>query len=218
MYNLLLSCKKDPTGMNGSDEGTPDQEDAAEEQLYKAQRIHVDALLDMSEEAFLEDLEPHEYHCYCGWEEAVRGWDRVAPVSGILLPQKRDKKPKPHKESTDKPASSHADPMFYGDTFAISGEHCSESQSSPHNLKKSTPSSQKAILESEFPEWHPLDGVEEDLSHLLHEERGHSSGIPLHLQQLPPNISKGRPSKPTKRQTKSKVVPITNFTFLPPIK
>ncbi|XP_037103287.1 uncharacterized protein LOC119120480 [Syngnathus acus] len=200
----------DPTAMHGSDEETPDQDDAIEEQLYKAQRMHVDVLLEMSEEAFLKELEPHEYHCYCGWEEAVRGWDRVAPVSCIILPQKKDKKPKLRKETTDNPPSSHAE-TFHGDTIAISGEHCSESQSSPHYFKKSTSSSHS-------PECHALDGAEEDSSHLLHEERGHVSGIPLHLQHLSPNMSKGRPSKPIKRQTKSKVVPITNFTFLPPMK
>ncbi|XP_051919506.1 uncharacterized protein LOC127599533 isoform X2 [Hippocampus zosterae] len=206
-----------PTAMDGSDEENPDQEDAVEEQLYKAQRIHVDVLLEMSEEAFLKETEPHEYHCYCGWEEAVRGWDRVAPVSCILLPQKKDKKPKPRKDTTDNPPSTHAE-TIHGDTLAMSGEHCGESQSSPHYSKKSTPSSQKAIIEPESPEWHAMDGAEEDSSHLLHEERSHVSGIPLHLQHLPSNMTKGRQPKPMKRQTKSKVVPITNFTFLPPIK
>ncbi|XP_077376196.1 uncharacterized protein C16orf46 homolog isoform X2 [Festucalex cinctus] len=203
--------------MDGSDGATPEQEDAVDEQLYKAQRMHVDVLLEMSEEAFLKELEPHEYHCYCGWEEAVRGWDRVAPVSCILLPQKRDKKPKPRKE-TDIPPSSHAETAYHADTLAMSGEQCSESQSSPRYSKKSASSSQKATLEPESAELNALDGgAEEDSSHLLHEERGHLSAIPVHLH-LPTNMSKGRPAKPTKRRTKSKVVPITNFTFLPPIK
>ncbi|XP_054627579.1 uncharacterized protein LOC129178915 isoform X2 [Dunckerocampus dactyliophorus] len=204
--------------MNGSDEEIPFEDDAVEDQLYKAQRLHVDALLDISEEAFLKEVEPYEYHCYPGWEEAVRGWDRVAPVSGILLPQK-DKKPKQRKETTDNPNPSQVEPTTsYTDTLASGGEHCTESQSIAHNLKKSTPSSQR--VQPESLEWHALDGVEEELSHLLQEERGHLSGIPLHLQHLPPNMSKGRSSKHSKRQhqTKSTVVPITNFTFLPPIK
>nr|XP_057944528.1 uncharacterized protein si:ch73-103b9.2 [Doryrhamphus excisus]XP_057944529.1 uncharacterized protein si:ch73-103b9.2 [Doryrhamphus excisus] len=205
--------------MHGSDEEILDEKEAAEEQLYKAQRFHVDALLDISEEAFMKEVEPYEYHCYPGWEEAVRGWDRVAPVSGILLPQKKDKKPKQRKETSDNPAPSHVEATTScADALASGGEHCIEFQSTTHNLKKSMPPCQR--VQPESPEWHVLDGAEEDLSHLLQEERGHLSGIPLHLQHLPPNMSKGKPSKPSKRQhqTKSTVVPITNFTFLPPIK
>ncbi|XP_057693850.1 uncharacterized protein LOC130916833 [Corythoichthys intestinalis] len=195
-----------------------DQTDANEEQLYKAQRMHVDVLLDMSEKEFLKEMEPHEYHCYSGWEEAVRGWDRVAPVSGILLPQRRDKKQKPRKETTDNPSSSHQDTVFYGDILASGGEQCGESQSQPgpHNLKKST-LTQKATTEAESPEWHGLHGVEED-SNMLHDEKGQPIGVPLNLQHLPQTMSKARPSKSTKRQARSTVVPITNFTFLPPIK
>ncbi|XP_061882914.1 uncharacterized protein LOC133634023 isoform X1 [Entelurus aequoreus] len=203
--------------MNGSDEEIPDEEDAAE--FYRAQRIHVDALLDISEEAFLKEVEPYEYHCYPGWEEAVCGWDRVAPISGILLPQKRDKKPKQRKE-TDNPAPLHiVEPTTScGDTLASGGEHCSESHSTPQNLKKPTPSSQR--VQPESPEWLAPDGVDEDMSHLLHEEKAPLSGIPLQLQHLPQTTSKSsRSSKSSKRhQTKSTVVPITNFTFLPPIK
>ncbi|XP_061882924.1 uncharacterized protein LOC133634023 isoform X2 [Entelurus aequoreus] len=119
--------------MNGSDEEIPDEEDAAE--FYRAQRIHVDALLDISEEAFLKEVEPYEYHCYPGWEEAVCGWDRVAPISGILLPQKRDKKPKQRKE-TDNPAPLHiVEPTTScGDTLASGGEHCSRPQTSLPSL------------------------------------------------------------------------------------
>lgn len=57
--------------MSGSDEELPVQEDETGKQLYKTERAHVDALLDISEEDFLKELEPYEYHCYPGWEEAV---------------------------------------------------------------------------------------------------------------------------------------------------
>ncbi|XP_077569054.1 uncharacterized protein LOC144194104 [Stigmatopora nigra] len=206
-----LDRSEDPTAMSGAGNEDSDYEDnVAEQQFYKAQRIHVDVLLDMSEKAFLKDMEPHEYHCYSGWEEAVRGWDRVAPVSGILLPQRRDKKQKPRKEIADNQPASHTDLTLYGDMLAVGGEQCGESpsQSNPHSSKKST-LTQRALAEAESPEWH---GVEED-SNLLHDERGHIIGLPLHLQHL-----KTRPSKSTKRQARSTVVPITNFTFLPPIK
>lgn len=62
----------DPTAVNGSEEELAAQEDTAGEQPYKTpERTHVDALLDISEDDFLKELEPHEYHCYSGWEEAV---------------------------------------------------------------------------------------------------------------------------------------------------
>lgn len=48
------------------------EEGPAEEQLLQTpDRRHVDNLLDISEEGFLKDLEPHEHHPYSGWEEAV---------------------------------------------------------------------------------------------------------------------------------------------------
>lgn len=34
-------------------------------------RKHVDALLDFSQKVYLKELEPHEFHSYSGWHEAV---------------------------------------------------------------------------------------------------------------------------------------------------
>lgn len=63
--------EEDHTAVNGSDK-LPTHEDAVGEQPYQTpDRRHVDALLDISEEDFLKELEPYEYHCYSGWEEAV---------------------------------------------------------------------------------------------------------------------------------------------------
>lgn len=46
--------------------------DAVGQQSYETLgRNASDALLDISIEAFLKELEPHKYHCYSGWEEAV---------------------------------------------------------------------------------------------------------------------------------------------------
>lgn len=44
---------------------------AGEEPCETPERSSVEALLDISEENFLKELEPYEYHCYSGWEEAV---------------------------------------------------------------------------------------------------------------------------------------------------
>lgn len=57
----------DDTSGSGSDE-PPSCEDAGWE---TPDRRHVDALLDISDEDFLKDLEPFEYHCYPAREEAV---------------------------------------------------------------------------------------------------------------------------------------------------
>lgn len=52
--------------------GSEEEEHVApEEQPYKDELVHVDALLNISQEDFLKELEPHECHCYPGWEEAV---------------------------------------------------------------------------------------------------------------------------------------------------
>lgn len=55
------------------DELTSDNEFSTKEQKpdKTPDKRHVDVLLDVSEEDFINDLEPHEYHCYHGWEEAV---------------------------------------------------------------------------------------------------------------------------------------------------
>lgn len=67
----MSTCKEaDPTSGKGSDQDPLAQEDPAGEQpcCRTTERRHVDALLDVSEEL---ELEPHDYHCYSGWEEAV---------------------------------------------------------------------------------------------------------------------------------------------------
>ncbi|XP_034044905.1 uncharacterized protein C16orf46-like [Thalassophryne amazonica] len=46
--------------------------------------------LEIGDEIFLRDQEAYEYHCYSGWEEAVRGWARVAPMACIFVPQKKN--------------------------------------------------------------------------------------------------------------------------------
>lgn len=56
---------------------TPGDADG-EQTLNSPERRHVDALLDISEEDMFKELEPHEYHCYSGWEEAVSEW--ISPL------------------------------------------------------------------------------------------------------------------------------------------
>ncbi|TNM91191.1 hypothetical protein fugu_003480 [Takifugu bimaculatus] len=88
----MAAVEAGETTARGSEE-LPAAEEAAE-QLYESPgRRHVDALLDISEEELLRDLEPLEYCCSSSWDEAVRGWARAAPLSCVLVTQ-NCKKPK----------------------------------------------------------------------------------------------------------------------------
>lgn len=60
----------EPTESGSDDLPTP-EEAAGEERYESPDRKHVDVLLEISEEELLKELEPPEYHCYSGWEEAV---------------------------------------------------------------------------------------------------------------------------------------------------
>lgn len=76
----------DHAAVNGSATEPPTQEDAVGAQLYKTpERRHVDTLLDISEQDFLTELEPYEYHCYSGWEEAVSEFT-ISLLQTVLLP------------------------------------------------------------------------------------------------------------------------------------
>lgn len=59
--------------VQGTQEELPAEESPGREQPDRtpAHRRHVQAFLDISEEEFLEELEPYDYHCYPGLEEAV---------------------------------------------------------------------------------------------------------------------------------------------------
>ena len=64
----------DRTAVNGSDQQLPALKDGTvgeQPPCRTPDRRQVDALLDISEEDFLKELEPHEYHCYSVWQEAV---------------------------------------------------------------------------------------------------------------------------------------------------
>uniref|UniRef100_H3C660 Uncharacterized protein n=1 Tax=Tetraodon nigroviridis TaxID=99883 RepID=H3C660_TETNG len=158
-------------------------------------RKHVDALLDISEEELLKELEPQEDHCYGGWDEAVRGWTRAAPLSCILATQKDCKKPK-QKESAD---------LLFSNTEA------SATVNTPDQLNQQAGS-----------QWHgggagPLrrrasrwpSGREKSPPPRPRE------GDTQDLRQAPVEIRPTRLQKPS--HTSNTAVPIKHFTFLPPI-
>ncbi|XP_078106272.1 uncharacterized protein C16orf46 homolog [Sander vitreus] len=219
----------DHTTVDGSEE-LPTQEDAVRDQTKE--RRHVDSLLDISEEDFMKEQEPYEYHCYPGWEEAVNGWARVAPLSCILLPQQRYRKPM-HKEA-DNPTPLSVDPTIpEADSSSSIAQHCCESHVGPHNcLKKSMQLNQHtgswdntdvAARPKDTSEWPVLKAMQKATSNLLKEKIGEEGMLretPLQPHHLPSKYSENRPTKPEKHRHRpnNTVVPIKNFTFLPPIK
>lgn len=60
-----------PADRTATSEASTKEGPTEERLLQTPDRRHVDNLLDISEEGFLKDLEPHEHHPYSGWEEAV---------------------------------------------------------------------------------------------------------------------------------------------------
>ncbi|XP_038556706.1 uncharacterized protein si:ch73-103b9.2 [Micropterus salmoides] len=213
----------DHAAVNGSATEPPTQEDAVGAQLYKTpERRHVDTLLDISEQDFLTELEPYEYHCYSGWEEAVQGWARVAPLSCILLTERKYRKPK-HKEA-DNPTPVSIDPTIpITDSPVSIAENRCEPHVGPHNSsKKIMPLNQhpgswsntaEAALQTDALEW-LVDGKREEEGTLRD-----TSLQPHNLSSKYSFVSDSRPTKPQKysHRPSSTVVPIKNFTFLPPI-
>ncbi|KAK2920271.1 uncharacterized protein si:ch73-103b9.2 [Channa argus] len=221
-----------PTAEKRSDRELPTQEDAAVEQPYysAAERRHVDALLDISEEDFLKELEPHEYHCYSGWEEAVRGWARVAPLSCILLTLKKQRKLKPKEADNQTPLSVDQRLSNADSSASIAENHC-ESHAAPSNsFKKSTKQQPGSLrdaalqaLQQDAPDRTVLNDTQKTTSQLLSEEKTEEEKMlrenHLEYHNLFPkySVSEYRPAKPQKHSHGpiSTVVPIKTFTFLP---
>ncbi|XP_034385191.1 uncharacterized protein si:ch73-103b9.2 [Cyclopterus lumpus] len=205
----------DHTAVDGSEEQLPTQEEAVWEQT--PERRHVDVLLDLSEEDFMKELEPHKYHCYSGWEEAVHGWARVSPLSCILLTQKGDKKSKP----ADNPTALPADPTLPDANGSTSmAEHRCESRVGlQNNLKKSIPLNQHtrsvAAMQKDGSEWSVLNSMQKTTSKPLLREKLEKEGTCLQPHHLPSRYSANRATQTQKHRCT--VVPIQNFTFLPPI-
>lgn len=159
--------------------------------------------------------------------QQVCGWARVAPLSCILLPQKRDWKPK-YKEP-DNPTPLSVDPTICNvDSSASNAEPRCELHAGPHNsFKKSTTLSQQtgscghtaaAALQPDAPEWPVVSAVQKNMSHLLLDVKLEEEGQPHHLSSKY-TTTENRPTKPQKHSHRpnNTVVPIKNFTFLPPI-
>ncbi|KAL3065370.1 hypothetical protein OYC64_015526 [Pagothenia borchgrevinki] len=219
----------DTSSVNGSYKELSTQGEAVGEQT--PERRHVDALLDLSEEVFMNELEPHEYHCYPGWEEAVHGWARVAPLSCILLNQKIYKKPKPKETETLTPL--YVDPTIpkAASSASIAEQHCESEEGLHDSFKKAMSLNQPteywinpaaAALQKDASDWPVPSAMQDPMSNLLHKEKTEKEGMlreTLQHHHLPSRYSENRHTKPQihRHRPKNMVVPIKNFTFLPPI-
>ncbi|XP_030582270.1 uncharacterized protein LOC115778327 [Archocentrus centrarchus] len=219
------------TAVNGADGELSAPEDAAGEHTMQERRL-VDTLLDISEENFLNETEPDEYHCYSGWEDAVCGWARVAPLSCILVTSNTYKRPKHADNGT--PSSDNPTPSNADSSASIAEQRC-ESHVGLDNFKKFVSVNQQmesssqcamAAQQTDAAEWSVLNGMQRKKTHLLLEEKIDERG--MHRETLPQfhhlsskySVSENRPAKPQKYNYRpnNRVVPIQNFTFLPPIK
>ncbi|XP_054866915.1 uncharacterized protein LOC111572296 [Amphiprion ocellaris] len=227
----MVSVKEeDLTAVNGARRDFSTQEDTVWETNAAVERRIVDSLLDISEESVLKELEPHEYHCYSGWEEAACGWARAAPLSCILLNQKTHKKPK--QKEADNPTPLLVDPT---PSNADSSSSITEKRGEPlvglHSSRKLNPRTgfwSPAMVTAQQPDdakWSALNVMQRNIAHLSLEENIVEEGTlrepPLQPRHLPSkySMSMNRTTKPQKHSHRPNniVVPIKNFTFLPPI-
>ncbi|XP_022045978.1 uncharacterized protein LOC110948652 [Acanthochromis polyacanthus] len=224
----MVSVKEeDLTAVNGAYRDFSTQEDTVWETERAVERRHVDSLLDVSEESVVKELEPHEYHCYSGWEEAVWGWARVAPLSCILLTQKRHKKPK--QKEADNPTPLFVDPTP-SNADSITEQH-GEAPVGLRSFRKFNPPTgfwspaMVTAQQSDDVKWPVLNIMQRNTAHLFLEEKIVKEGtlretplLPCHLPSKY-SVSVNRPTKPQKHSCRpnNTVVPIKNFTFLPPI-
>ncbi|XP_029702599.1 uncharacterized protein C16orf46 homolog isoform X2 [Takifugu rubripes] len=182
----MAAVEAGETTVRGSEELPAAEEEA--EQLYESPgRRHVDALLDISEEELLRDLEPLEYCCSSSWDEAVRGWARAAPLSCVLVTQ-NCKKPK-QKECAEPPLPN-AEGSASNNTPDQLNQHAGcrrrASSTGPVQSEASPPPVIRAVQKS-----------------------------PADLGQAPVKTRPAKIQRPS--HTTNTVVPIRHFTFLPPI-
>ncbi|XP_035008462.2 uncharacterized protein LOC118105111 [Hippoglossus stenolepis] len=226
----MATCEEADLTVCGSDEEPSPQEDEEEEQLYRTpegrrSKRPADILLDLSEEADLKELEPYQYHLYSGVEEAVCGWDRVAPLSCILLTQKKDRKWTTEPKEADKPTiSADPTPVTAESSASIAEQRCESRPGLCNQQGESCINNAVAALQLDITEWPFVNAMQKTTSHHFPEttEEGWTLGATLRPHHLSTKctVSEKRHIKPQKHSHRpnSTVVPIKTYTFLPPIK
>lgn len=142
-------------------------------------------------------------------------------MSCILVTQKREKKPK-HEEVDNLPPLSVYPQVPNANSSASAAEHHFESHVGPRSFKKSMPVNQYtelwsntavASLREDVSELPVLNAMQKVMSNLLLEEKTEEEGM------LRESVVQNRPTKHQKpnHRANNAVLPIKNFTFLPPI-
>ncbi|XP_034428677.1 uncharacterized protein LOC117754097 [Hippoglossus hippoglossus] len=210
----MATCEEADLTVCGSNKLPSPQEEDEEEQLYRTpvRRRSIspaDILLDLSEEADLKELEPYQYHLYSGVEEAVCGWDRVAPLSCILLTQKKDRKSE--QKEADKPTiSEDLTPVTAESSASITEQRCESCPELFNQPGESWYSNAVEALQLDTTKW----------PETTEEERTLGATLRPHRLSTKCTVSEKRPNKPQKHSHRpnSTVVPIKTYIFLPPIK
>ncbi|KAG7482848.1 hypothetical protein JOB18_032202 [Solea senegalensis] len=190
------------------------------------ERRLTDVLLDISEETFVKELEPPDYHRYSGLEEAVCGWARAAPLSCILSTQHKYRRPP--NEAADNPEPSSVDPES---SASIAEHRCGSQAGRRYTLKKSTPLEKHVdLLSDTVVAPLRLDAPERPVFSATQGEEGTLRETSLQRHHPSSKYSDNRLTKPHKNNPRhsntmknshkptNTLVPITNFTFFPPIK
>lgn len=195
----------DPCTMDGRTDKPPD-------------RGHVDVLLEISEEALMDDLEPYEYHCYQGWEEAVCGWTRAAPLASIVVAEKTGHKSK--NKDAEHEASAKQDKLAEKNNYERlrSETRNSNLSRSKRIFTKSNSSSPTSVT----PEIPVIEDKSKTVCQVVSEDQTTDVGTPFqnHQEVSKYNLAGYGSPKPRRNShsTNNAMVPIKNFTFLPPIK
>ncbi|CAL9701778.1 unnamed protein product [Knipowitschia caucasica] len=181
-----------------------------------ADRRHVNVLLDLSEEETKKDLQPHEYHCSPGWDEAVCGWRRVAPYAGLFLAE--DTGPRPKHKDIEHDASTSGESVRLvkqpNDTKLQPSTRRSTNTMAciKHNGSNQSP---------QIPEISSGDAICKNMAQIVLEDQTRDPRTSFPHRQV---ISKcaladSKSQKPRTNffKTNYTLAPIKNLTFLPPI-
>ncbi|XP_069379130.1 uncharacterized protein [Paralichthys olivaceus] len=205
-------------GLNEEPSAQEEEEEDEDEQIYRTpertrSRRPADILLDLSEEAYLKELEPH---LFSGVEETICGWERVAPLSCILLTQ--NKPSEPQQKTADNSTTISADPT--PDTADSSASIAVP----PGLYDQSWINKAVAALQLDTKKWPSGNAMQKTPSHHLPEMIEEGRTLENTLQPCDVSskcpVSEKRHIKPQKHSHKpnSIMVPIKNITFLPPLK
>ncbi|XP_076014926.1 uncharacterized protein LOC143007461 [Genypterus blacodes] len=165
--------------------------DGSDQELSDAaSRDYLDSLLDISEESFWTHQDYEDHWC-SGWDEAVRGWSRAAPMAGAYLPQKKEHEAKKLRRSRHTKTQSQHLATVGGILKSDSEQNSSlmKSSQSPESTLTSTDRRGETITEE-----------------VKLRDSPHPSSPLLHLNRT----TKQHHHRP------SSVVPIKNITFSPP--